>query len=1370
MQAAVSVGPELEEIQPEIIGFSSLSHGLEGPKKLKLLPSPWPSENAPPASATLLSVAPRRGLLAAASPDKLILASTENVRKAFQQQPGDNDVVTNFSPDATISVPQLRHVAFSSDEDFLVISAESGGGLAVYGVDDLLKGNTQPGNQISTNAPVRALLPNPAHGQYMAAVLDSGRLDIIDIASGATQAVRNSGVACVSWSLKGKAFVAGFNDGTAAVYLVGQYEQEKGRVPRPPEEAEDYTCEYFEYISPTKELTRTVSGVYWLNNEELFLIHSPPDTSEDALYHFVSTNKNYDSFTFRKTPYPLLFPAMDAPQRNSPPRFSLQRLRKWEPYLNEMLVLTAADSADVAVITHSTESIDPKVSATNQFQSAGLEDSRKATVPRNLADDGDSTLIGEALDLSSKEKVSQPSRRLEEITESPTPLPAYYLLTHEGLLAAYWVVWDKSLEAGTPYHGLTHADSQPVSTTPAKPASQEPKPSSIFGQTTPAAAAPPFGNGQPKFGSPSGPAFGTTSFPNTAATTSQPGKSLFGAATPINKQSPWGSTSQTPSTQAPNPFAAAAGASGFAKFGGGTPGGSAFSSFSSNKDGQSGFGALGQQKSAFAGAANPFGGLQSEKSFASTVTVDSKLTGTGSTLQSWANTPSQQGASIFGKAGNSSFASSSFASTQSGSSGADDAQNRQRDEATPTPQFPPQAKGLFGEKFTLGTTFKPDGSVKDDAPTPEASSGGSLFGNGFSSALGGTVSKPPATPTKPEPNAGSQNVSTTPATVPRPANSLFSNSNTREGSSTPKAVPTKEPLPDDAPLPPDFITSKPSKTDDDIPPLAGSPAVKIEAPSSSVPSSPLDDEDDGDLSEEEGDEGDDEGDDISVEEQDGDEETEEPSPSDAIRKARAGNWSFQDSVNQSPRVFPAAPTPPPTGRISALNQQTAGPTQSTAPAGFPKSPLSFPPQQQFRSISPVRAASTSVIGGTRREPLSASIQQHQSKPPTPQPQFSDLIDDEDERIRQELASDIEPSRILDPFIARQEYTEAALGKTGHAAQIEIVYRDINSMVDTLGLNSRSLKSFVEYHERPQRYTELTRSALEEVVEDGVDGDWFEKWSLAEVDDLKRLEDELEQELEEGRTKNILEKLSRLARLIVETSKLSSKVNEERRRIINSKDPEKLEALRKASLPKELADQQKALRSDYAQLLTLLGKGEDALVLLRSKLVSHSAKNGNIEAVPSVEAIKKTINKLIQITERKNNEITLLESKFRKVGLGESSRPSSSSSRQAATPLRRSRAAPRNESPFATPPTNRSRMSLMELNRVALTPEPETPSKGYGLYYTPEGSPSKNLSGVADMVDNELDRLRETAKRRRNIAESLASALADRGVKKTTVAA
>ena len=1112
-------------------------------------------------------------------------------------------------------------------------------------------------------------------------------------------------------------------------------------------------------------------------------------------------NKTYTEFTFRKTPYDVVFASMDGARRTPPLRYAVQRLRKWEPHLDDMLLVTAAHSIDVGAVLKPMEAIDPAEPLSSEYIFTNITDARKATVPRNLADDADSTLIGEAIDLSSKDKVSQPSRRLEEITESPTPLPAYYLLTHEGVLAAWWTVWDKSLEAGTAYPGLTYTQSTttaPAASTPqAAPPASSPfgqvasnqgslfanaKPASAFGAPSAPGGSGAFG--KPAFGSPSTPGglsgFGKPSTPGATPATGSAGgatfgapglgnkpsfgapgfgsKPAFGAASNIGGQSVFGGPSQMNSkpnpfaaaakSTAPNPFATGGSAnkesSPFAAAAAGMKSGttSPFSSFASNKTGQSAFGNLGSKP-----------GLSS---FGSTVTVDSKASGVGSTLPSLGNTPATQSGSLFGGGATSSFAS--FTSTQSGST---DLGDRGRDEATPTPQHPQlkQVTGVFDGKFKLGSTFQPDGSAKDDLPKPASSSGGSLFGTGFGSALGGIggSSKTPATPDKSNGGGSSLFPSTTPATAPRPLGGLFSSN--RAESTTPKPAPLKEPvIPEEAPLPPDWKPSKPSKTDDEIPPLAGSPPVNVEAPSSSadeLPSSPLDDEEDGDLSnpdEQESEEGEDgeeeEGEDeedYSEYDQSEEEGSEQSVPTESGRRS-------QESQSTGPRNFPTAPTPP----------QMAG-----------------RPQQPVRPLHPPHTTSTPMFGGTRRDPLSSSMPP--AKPPTPQPIFSDLVDDEDARIREELDAEIEPSRVLAPFIARQEYSapEAARTKTGHAAQIEIVYRDINSMIDTLGLNSRSVKGFIEWNERSERYTELDRSTLEEANES--DDTWFEKWALCEIEDLIRIEEDLSSELDQGAIKGVARKLQDSIRVLSDSAKLLSRINDERRRIANAKDPERLDALRKAALPKDLADQQKALRRDYAQLLNQLCTAEEELNVLRSRLVAHNAQSGRTAGVPTVENIKKTITRLTELIIARNNDIALKDARLTKA------RNASSTSlvlRQSTVSTPRRGAASRStakfdaspanangdDTPFATPQTSRSRMSLQDLNRVALTPEQNnTPSRGYGLFYAKrDGDDGGDLGALADRVDDGLEGLRETAGRRRDMAGRLVGVLGGRGVRRVGV--
>jgi nucleoporin NUP159 len=381
-------------------------------------------------------------------------------------------------------------------------------------------------------------------------------------------------------------------------------------------------------------------------------------------------------------------------------------------------------------------------------------------------------------------------------------------------------------------------------------------------------------------------------------------------------------------------------------------------------------------------------------------------------------------------------------------------------------------------------------------------------------------------------------------------------------------------------------------------------------------------------------------------------------------------------------------------------------------------------------------------------------------------------------MRQQLAQAIEPSRKLDDFVAIQNYAGKSANKTGHAAQIEMMYKDINGMIDALGWNARSLKSYTEYHKRPQAGHKIDRRTLEDIENEGEDGSWFEQWTLCGIDALKSLEDELDHELDAGRVHDVLDKLGQLARLLHDKAKLTTRLNDVRRQIINRKDPDRVEASRKAPLAKEMLDKQKELRSEYARLLKLLNQAEEASVFLKSRLASYCAQNGKggDVRVPTVDAVKRTIGKMTALAEQKNNDITLLESQMRKIGLTDKDRPSSSSSRTLGTPRRSGRTSLRNsvaESPYATPPTNRSKMSMTELNRRALTPDVDvtpTANKSYGLDYSSElkATPGNELQRMSEQVDENVVKLIEIAKQRKQVAAGLKKALIERGVKTTKV--
>lgn len=188
-----------------------------------------------------MSIASQKGLVAAAAPDAVILASTESVRKAFEGSESGDGNVKPFQPQLKLPMPmRVSQLAFTADESYLVLSAESGGGLAVYDVEALKNGSTDSVFQLPTNGQsLRALVPNPTpeKGELLALVTTDGNLMMANLkernfVSGPNGQVLKSGVSCLSWSTKGKQLVAGLADGSA--HQMTPEGEGKAEIPRPP--------------------------------------------------------------------------------------------------------------------------------------------------------------------------------------------------------------------------------------------------------------------------------------------------------------------------------------------------------------------------------------------------------------------------------------------------------------------------------------------------------------------------------------------------------------------------------------------------------------------------------------------------------------------------------------------------------------------------------------------------------------------------------------------------------------------------------------------------------------------------------------------------------------------------------------------------------------------------------------------------------------------------------------------------------------------------------------------------------------------------------------------------------------------------------
>lgn len=208
-----------------------------------------------------MSIASQRGLLAAAGPDAVIVASTESVRKAFEEPRFGDSEVRPFRPQLILPMPmRISQVVFTADENFLVLSAEVGGGLAVYEVQNLLNGSTESAFEMPTNSlSLRALVPNPTpeKGELLALVTTDGNLMMANLkertfVSGANGQILKAGVSCVSWSTKGKQLVAGLGDGTS--FQMTPEGEGKGEIPRAPNVDLNYHGKCPDYFMTMKDL------------------------------------------------------------------------------------------------------------------------------------------------------------------------------------------------------------------------------------------------------------------------------------------------------------------------------------------------------------------------------------------------------------------------------------------------------------------------------------------------------------------------------------------------------------------------------------------------------------------------------------------------------------------------------------------------------------------------------------------------------------------------------------------------------------------------------------------------------------------------------------------------------------------------------------------------------------------------------------------------------------------------------------------------------------------------------------------------------------------------------------------------------------
>ena len=1216
-----------------------------------------------------------------------------------------------------------------------------------------------------------------------------------------------------------------------------------------------------------------VSSISWLENNLFLVGHTPTtfdtDTIPATVFHLITRQPSQTpSCAYQKIPEPCLPFGLN----RSPPHHFVQRLKDFPPDLQDLIVVSSTGSTDVGLFTRSKTALANGFSAEKVIgvftTTTMAEDSRRAQLPMT-EDLSDTSPIGLALDLSSKEKVSRPLPK-EEMEQSSTPLPAIMILNNDGVLCSWWIVYADSIRQGTTYPGLVAAgsDQSPAQNTVNR--QQSPFGGAII-QAAPTSSPSPFVAPNPFSKAPT-PAFGTTSAPGSAS-------GAFGASQALGKpQSPWAiSSSATPALESGNP------AFGMPALGApGAMGGASTPSFGSTGGignraspwGAPQFGSSTVPGSAFgrpstlgmgAPAANPFG--------TKTQPEASMPTSTGG-FASFAKAPGFMGVPAQ-SSGESIFA---IPSTESPfakpSTGASFGSNMETDSSFGgTPQKKDEGpSNLFGSKgFTLGSTFKSEGNAGKDENEPANNESSSLFGNNFGNTLGeaqkaapapitkeaemddsgdehdkssqassppresftpvaqpkfpfpkttpplagglfGTQSQTEDTPAavqssipatswvKPTPTATPQDsptsdplwgkptpTSTTPKETPRKPADIPQTSTETPSSPPIKPEPEEDdppgvdksiPLPpestskasfaagesssssastskvgaDDAPLPPDFLTSKVKTGPRDVPPM-GPASLPPEDEDGS-----LDGEDDGPDEEDGG--LDDEGSGVDV--------AQELSPTTA--ESSFGGSFGKSSFDKSPldgmftKVKPHQPRQDARSLFGEVGKTSI--PHFPPPSKVQESPRSPSPVRPFPQGDLLRAPNARSVSAPGHPAARASQKKGLQRKTVPvsglrastedeyrvtmdrasaervrqaAEEEQSLSDREDEKVREELETEVEGTKTLDEFLAHQDYV-GTIDKPGVPGQIEKVYRDINSMIDTLGLNARSLKAFVKGHTEMYKQGGRSREDLEDDIDD---------WCLIEIGDLESVESSLSDRLEGGRIHDLQERLSACRELHKEIKRFKAKGKEVSKFIEAKADPEHTEAVRLAPLNQEQSTLQNDLRKHFTQVQKLLAEAEGGIAMLKTALASQDNRNGKGAPVkkPTVEAVTNTIMKMTRMAEKKSGDIDVLETQIRRICL-----PSTNDTDLAASlsSIKISQ----------SPPKGNKAMSRSLRRSRSRTPETPGASLRDSVSNNFYGTPNKK--GISNVTDEQVAGYKEKSQRREAVNKTLKEAFLEKG--------
>ncbi|KAJ5479074.1 hypothetical protein N7530_004583 [Penicillium desertorum] len=312
-------------------------------------------------------------------------------------------------------------------------------------------------------------------------------------------------------------------------------------------------------------------------------------------------------------------------------------------------------------------------------------------------------------------------------------------------------------------------------------------------------------------------------------------------------------------------------------------------------------------------------------------------------------------------------------------------------------------------------------------------------------------------------------------------------------------------------------------------------------------------------------------------------------------------------------------------------------------------------------------------------------------------------DDDDDRLRDELAQPVEPVDTLDPFLPHQNYM-GETAKPGIAGQVERLYRDINSMVDTLGINARSMAGFL-LHQQPKKPSDIDDWVM--VLNSDQPADILDtKMAMKDIERFEELVASIAQSLDNQRVQGVDEKLDACRDLLTkQVVTLRGQFASIRKTLDAHTD---IGAILEAPLSAEQGALQHDLRTTFTNIQVKMAALEEAVSLLRAKIADIPQASGAGRNRPTVEAVTKTIATMMSMAEGKSTDIDVLEAQMRKLGVDIA--PTGPPSREA--------------SPFSTPRKTAA-------GRIPVTPGSRGSVDG-SAYHTPD-SASRGLNFRASIT-------------------------------------